>query len=252
MKKSFIALMLSLILSLGMVVNAFATDNNVNYYTGAIPEDGTCVYAPVDDEYSLTEEQLCFLSEKQAFFESLSENSLEASSKGTRSVTWKYLSGGFTVYPQLNNHYCGPATVYNTLYKLNGSSPSQYIIALMCGTNSNGTYLSKMVKYLNKKISTRSYDQKNGVNKTDMINYLYSGLCYEMPPIIGFACSTSNGWAYNSNGHFVNINGCKTDGSMFNLADPLIGYLGLTGAFYDKTSTQLYNAYNSVNIGLAW
>lgn len=87
-----------------------------------------------------------------------------------------------------------------------------------------------------------------------MVNYLYSSIAlYDMPPIVGIACSTADGWKYTSGGHFIAINGVTTDGSTFNIADSLIMYLGYSsGSFYDKSATTLYNAYNAVNIGLCW
>lgn len=114
--------------------------------------------------------------------------------------------------------------------------------------------MAPMVKYLNSKISSNYYVQKNGVNKTDMVNYLYSSIAlYDMPPIVGIACSTADGWKYTSGGHFIAISGVTTDGSTFNIADSLIMYLGYSsGSFYDKSATTLYNAYNAVNIGLCW
>ena len=247
--KKLLSLLFALLLVAGLNTFAFATDSDTATYSGLLPRDPNDALTA----QSLTEEQLAFQAEKQAFFNSLGDTPLGLSSSSEPTRAWKYLSGGFTVYQQIKENYCGPAVVYNTLYKLNGRHPdNQEQIATSLGTNTTGTTLIKMVYYINPRIRTRIYALQYGGTKTTMVNYLYSGLCYEMPPMIGVRCSKQAGWKYNASGHALNINGCTTDGVTFNLADPLIGYLGLSGAFYNKSATALYSAYNLIDAGLAW
>lgn len=216
-------------------------------YGGALSADD------YDSEYDLNESLTTTQKEIKSKKEDMDVSDAIKPSK-TRAVTWNYLDDGYTVYGQINNYYCGPATVKGALKYLTGKEYSQSTIASACGTTTSGTYLAPMVKYLNSKISSNYYVQKNGVNKTDMINYLYSSIAlYDMPPIVGIACSSSDGWKYTTSGHFVAINGVTTDGSTFNIADSLILYLGYSsGSFYNKSATTLYNAYDAVNIGLCW
>ena len=90
-----------------------------------------------------------------------------------------------------------------------------------------------------------------------MKNCLYSGVVtYDAPPIIGMAFSSNDGWLYSSGGHFMSVYGAMSDKSEFALADPWIGYSnsGLSGNSwsYSKSATDIFNAYNSVNIGLMY
>jgi len=238
----------SLLISMLACSTVFGAEINAGTgFAGALPAES---YEMENDGVeSLTSEQVKIKSEK----EELDVSAVIKPSKA-RAVTWDYLDDGYTVYGQINNYYCGPATVKGALKYLTGKTYSQSTIASACGTTTSGTYLAPMVKYLNSKISSNYYVQKNGVNKTDMVNYLYSSIAlYDMPPIVGIACSTADGWKYTSGGHFIAINGVTTDGSTFNIADSLIMYLGYSsGSFYDKSATTLYNAYNAVNIGLCW
>lgn len=90
-----------------------------------------------------------------------------------------------------------------------------------------------------------------------MSSYLYSGIVsYGAPPIIGMAFSSSDGWLYSSDGHFMSVYGAKSDKSEFALADPWIGYsnsgLAGNGWSYSKSATDIFKAYNRVNIGLMY
>lgn len=49
-----------------------------------------------------------------------------------RAVTWDYLDDGYTVYGQINNYYCGPATVKGALKYLTGKHiHSQQLLLLV-------------------------------------------------------------------------------------------------------------------------
>ncbi len=55
---------------------------------------------------------------------------------------------------------------------------------------------------------------------------------------------------------FMSVYGAKSDKSEFALADPWIGYsnsgLAGNGWSYSKSATDIFKAYNSVNIGLMY
>ena len=175
----------------------------------------------------------------------------------TPRASWTYLSGYF-VYNQTTSYNCGPAAVQAALRYLNGSAPTQDTIAVGCKTTSTaGTYISDMVTYINSMQSKNRYTFKYQANSTNMSSYLYSGIVsYGAPPIIGMAFSSSNGWLYSSGGHFMSVYGAKSDKSEFALADPWIGYsnsgLAGNGWSYSKSATDIFKAYNSVNIGLMY
>jgi len=248
--KKVLSVFLSLLFVFVLSAAAFAGDTSEGTISGLMPLDEFPA-----QEYTLKD---ALANARFANAAELSETFLPPSAQNkadpSKAVTWKYLSGGFTVYGQQNNYYCGPAVVKATLQKLNGSSPAQSIIAIGCKTKINGgTTLENMVSYVNARISTRDYAIRKGGTKTDMTNYLYSGLVYEMPPMIGFSCEVSPEWPYGSSGHAVNINGCTTDRTLLNLADPAIIYLGLPmSSFHNQTATALYAGYIAHGSGLAW
>lgn len=171
-------------------------------------------------------------------------------------ATWTYLSD-YYVYNQTTSYNCGPAAVQAALRYLNGSTPTQADIAEGCKTTTNGTYLSDMLTYINDEQSENTYISKYQATSAKMKDYLYSGVVtYDAPPIIGMAFSSSDGWLYSSGGHFMSVYGATSDKSSFALADPWIGYSnsGLTDKpwSYSKSATDIFNAYNSVNLGLMY
>lgn len=176
-------------------------------------------------------------------------------SKAVKAVSWKYLSN-YTVYNQLTSYNCGPATVQAALNYL-GYNPSQADIARGCKTTTNGSYINDMVSYINKQQSKYRYTGRFNESSSEMSRYLYSGLTNSnVAPIIGMTFSTSDGWLYSTNGHFMSVYGAKSDRSSFALADPWIGYSGsgLNGQSwtYTKSTSTIYKAYNKVNIGLMY
>lgn len=239
MKKIF-ALILAVVMlaSFGVVANA----EEPTGLTGALE------YNSAIDNTELTADELQKVEEKLAVLEQIEQEQVS-----TWATTWSHLPGTFTLYYQTTNYNCGPACVQSTIKYINGSAPNQSTVASGCKTTTNGTYLSNMVTYLNKQQSENQYISVYNETKSSFAGALYSAVSYyEVPAIVGFACSTSDGWAYNSNGHFTCINAARDDKGAFQLADPLIGYLGLTTHFYQKSINDLYEAYDSVNVGFCW
>lgn len=174
----------------------------------------------------------------------------------TRAVTWTYLSN-YVVYNQITSYNCGPASVQAALKYIKGDTPTQAKIAEGCKTTTSGTYLSDMLTYINGQQSTRKYVSKYEADSDTMKSCLYSGVVtYNVAPIIGMAFSSDDGWLYSSGGHFMSVYGATSDKSKFALADPWIGYSGSglsnNSWSYSKSSTDIYNAYSSKNIGLMY
>lgn len=171
------------------------------------------------------------------------------------AASWKYLSG-YTVYNQKTSYNCGPATVQAALNYL-GYNIDQSEIARGCKTTINGSYIADMVSYINRQQSKYRYTARYNESSSEMSRLLYNGIASsKAAPIIGLTFSTSDGWPYSTNGHFVSVYGAKSDRSSFALADPWIGYSGsgLNGQSwtYTKSTSTLYKAYNKVNIGLMY
>ncbi|RFZ78130.1 hypothetical protein DS742_14675 [Lacrimispora amygdalina] len=171
------------------------------------------------------------------------------------STSWKYLNG-YTVYSQITNYNCGPACVQAALNYL-GVSRNQSDIARGCRTTTNGSYIADMVTYINGQQTRNKYVGKYNQSSSEMSRLLYSGVSTSnAAPIIGLTFSTSDGWLYSTNGHFMSVYGAKSDKSAFALGDPWIGYsgsgLGGESWTYTKSAATLYKAYNKVNIGLMY
>lgn len=85
----------------------------------------------------------------------------------TKAVTKISIPGTFTMYQQINNYYCAPASVKSVLQYINGSSDSQSTIANGLGTTSDGTSPTKIAPYLNQKQSFY-YARFANPSQTDM------------------------------------------------------------------------------------
>lgn len=256
MKKS-ISFLLAFVMLFSFSTVAFASESSKN---DGFQEAGT-VYVGVETR-SVDSADVPFgarpaTAEDIAESNALPDKPIASESAVTPRASWTYLSG-YLVYNQTTSYNCGPAAVQAALKYLNGSTPTQATIAEGCKTTStSGTYLSDMLTYINSEQSKNTYTSKYQDNSTNMKNYLYSGVVsYDAPPIIGMAFSSSDGWLYSSGGHFMSVYGAKSDKSAFALADPWIGYSdsGLTDNAwsYSKSATDIFNAYNSVNIGLMY
>ncbi len=171
------------------------------------------------------------------------------------ATSWKYLNG-YTVYSQITNYNCGPATVQAALNYL-GVSRNQADIARGCRTITNGSYLADMINYINSQQTRNRYVGRYNETSSEMCRLLYNGVSTsKAAPIIGVTFSTSDGWLYSTNGHFMSVYGAKSDKSAFAMGDPWIGYSGsgLDGESwtYTKSASTLYKAYSRVNIGFMY
>lgn len=174
-----------------------------------------------------------------------------------RRASWVYLDNSFRVYAQINDYYCGPATVQAALNYLTGQTPGQVTIAAGCGTTTSGTYLADMKSYLNAMQNQHTYTARYGADGASMCNYLYTGIAsYDAPSIIGLSVLAIDGWLYNSPAHFMSVYGAMSDQSSFALGDPWIKYpgSGLTdrSASYVQPALTVEVAYSSVNLGLMY
>lgn len=172
--------------------------------------------------------------------------------KAVVSSTWNTLPS-FVYYAQELNYSCGAAAVKMALKYLTGSTYAESTIRTGVHTSSAyGTYLSDMVSYINTQQSKNNYVSVYGASKSSLQLSLYNGIVYwDTPPIVGLRESTSNGWAFNLSGHFVTIYAVMSDYSNVSLCDPWAGYVSSSSAykFVNKSTDDVYTAYNAVNIG---
>lgn len=163
-------------------------------------------------------------------------------------TTWIPLSP-FYYYAQELAYSCGPASVKMALKYITGTIYSEATIRTGCNTTTSGTYLSDMASYTNDEQSDNTYVVRYQQTQLNMVNHLYSGIVtFDASPLIGVAFTTADGWDFNTSGHFLAIYSVKSDKSEYAIADPWGGY-GSTTEWYDKSAGDLYDAYDSVNIG---
>ncbi len=232
--KKLLAIVLVVSLMFGITaVNVYADSNT---FTGIIYDDSE--ETPV--EYSA--EQLLMLEEKHRMVEAMTDG------VSTYATTWSSL-GTFHLYAQVNNYYCAPACVQSVLRYINGSAPSQYVIANGCNTTTSGTTTPNMINYLNTQQTANVYEGFYDKDQTKIARYLYFDIHNRgIPSIISYACTVDQGWQYNSDGHVSCVISARDDRGAFTLADPLIGYLGYGVSGYSKSIGQLYEVFK----GLCW
>ena len=175
----------------------------------------------------------------------------------TNSTTWTYLPG-FTVYNQAGRYYCGPACVQAALNYINGSSPSQDTIAAGCYTDPyKGTSTDLILPYINKKQSRRVYVKSLNETEDVMKDQLSQAIeVNNAPAIIGLKFVVSDGWLYDTSGHFMSVYGAREDQTIYALGDPWIGYVdsGVNDYpwSYPKGADIIYTAYYAKGLGLLY
>lgn len=215
--------------------------------TSAIP---LTAYAETDDlskKSIITGELIPTEEEEQEYLDSLSQDDLlriqekenEAkilnSQINTKAATKISIPGTFTMYQQINNYYCAPASVKSVLQYINGSSASQSTIANGLGTTSSGTNPTKIAPYLNQKQSFY-YARFANPTQTEMCDKLYATITGPKKPCLMSIVNTSgSNWHYSTGGHRLVINAIYSDKSRIQFADPLGGTQSGWPYFYLKT-----------------
>lgn len=152
-----------------------------------------------------------------------------------------------TQYKQETSYYCGPASVYQTLKYMNGTSPSQSIIASALGTTTDGTDGTKIPPYLNEKQSDNYYVTSVITTESMMKSNINSDLNRGYPVIARIRLTSNmdsyDNWNYTTAGHFINIGGQNSNQSRFTIVDPYYGYSNGPGTpKYDVSSEALLEA----------
>ncbi len=171
--------------------------------------------------------------------ESISPLSTTASWVYTYDTTYT-----FYYYGQELSYSCGAASVRMALKALSNLTLSESTIRSGCGTTSSGTYVSGMTDYMVDTQDDYAYDSKYSILSSLFHSNLYNAISAGAPPIVGIKTSTSDGWFYNTSGHFIVPYAIMSDKSRYALADPWGGYAGVVDwKWYTKYAADLWSAY---------
>lgn len=236
--KNVICLLLLTCVTLSSTLQASASNAS-----GAIPMDG-CITEP-----NYTAEQQAIADEKAAALNDMNNQPLP------RAADWVTLRKSITIIDQEQHNYCGPACVSAIIKYFYNFQISQTYIANACNIQTSGTYLSDLVDFLDKNQNENVYVPLYKVDKLKFLNAIYLGIFdNDAPSLLGIAFQKSAVWKYNTDGHFVLGVAIKRDRSSVSIGDPNIRYIdsGCSDGTYEISNTLIYNAYNSVNIGMAY
>lgn len=172
----------------------------------------------------------------------------ESISPLSATASWVYTSDStytFYYYGQELSYSCGAASVRMALKALSNLSLSESTIRKGCGTTStDGTYVSDMTDYMVDTQDDYAYDSKYSILSSLFHSNLYNAISDGAPPIVGIKTSTSDGWFYNTSGHFIVPYAIMSDKSSYALADPWGGYAGVDDwKWYTKSAGDLWSAY---------
>lgn len=222
--KKILSFMIAIIIILSFNIIAFAggPNNGVIYAGGAIPQD------PIS-----TAEEICSIRNNSAYSEEMKTKLIskilakqENEEKQVRSInTAEFVLSNFPYYYQEGTYWCVPACVRMTLKYINGSAPTQTIIAGdMNVDNNSGVTLTVAKEYLNENQSSASYVQTWPDTVSEMKNDFYDIMYYEdAPAIICTIFSTADGYPYNMNYyHALCVTGQTENGASFRLHDPIL------------------------------
>ena len=203
-----------------------ALDGDLSYNEGGV------VYEQTAMEYALEQKKL---GEAKKLWEKVK------SSKAI-SVT---CSLPVPFFEQENYYFCGPATVKQVYHYRWGNSNTQSYYANLLSTTTGGTDMTVIKNYLMNNVNSNyTYSSIGSRNNWELI--IYYSLLDNRPPVLDIAPSTSGGFPYNSNGHFVNVSGAEfydlgNNGNYVRITDPWTP--GLGNRWY--SSQNLYNANNA-------
>lgn len=172
----------------------------------------------------------------------------ESSASKSATASWVYTSdssNAFYYYAQELSYSCGPASVRMALKALSNLMLNENVIRTGCGTSTDGTYIADMTSYMTSMQSDYSYSSKYSILSSLFHSNLYNAVSDGAPPIVGIKTSTTDGWFYNTSGHFIVPYAVMSDKSSYALADPWGGYAGVDSwKWYTKSASDLWGAYS--------
>lgn len=190
-------------------------------------------------EYSVEELEIIEYRRNQALLESMSLISSRSYDDGV------YITLNVPVFEQINNSFCGPATVKQVSHYMTGSSHSQsYIGSIIGAEEGSGTTMAYMLNYLNGvKGLNYIYDQGIANNYSTWLNAIYSSARNNKPAIIIVSDPSGNTLPYTTSAHYVNLSGVdsKYSSNKIRITDPWT--YGLGNRWYYASDIHLLN-YN--------
>lgn len=159
--------------------------------------------------------------EKQIMIDKLNDNFVTTKSTSS-SYSPMYL--GVHYYMQETSYYCGPATVYQTLKYINGSSESQDDIADELGTTVDGTDGSMIPPYLNEQQSDNYYVTYTITSESSLKSAIDYDMRHYFPTILRVSLVEDSDFGYYSAGHYLNVGGQTSGATEYNIVDPYYGY----------------------------
>lgn len=126
---------------------------------------------------------------------------------------------------QETNYYCGPATVQQILYYLNGYAPSQDELASEMNTTSEyGTDNAQIVDYLNAHTNKVYEARWWWKDKSVLEHMVVYGTDHNDQPIVAYieipTKNSIDSWPNYTTGHYLTYNGYSDGGSTIHVTDP--------------------------------
>jgi len=249
MKKKFkklIALTMAITCFASLAITSTATFNGVDdkQYIPTLDEQLERVMADdiIDSEMKESIIEKIMISMNPETARSASGNTIMSRSSNTLAVPY---------FNQEFDHYCGPATVKQTVHFFNGFSWSQADIARSIGTTPVGSDINNMITYIFNSTSNHYIIKWLTSNPavTEMRNLMVEGIDYwGMPPIPCIKISAINisaGLRYITDGHVLNVSGynfSNTSNRRYEVTDPFGKGHGVANGKYEINETALLNS----------
>ncbi|MCR4695606.1 MAG: C39 family peptidase [Pseudobutyrivibrio sp.] len=201
----------------GVIMILLLSVRGINASAQGVYENVDGDLAPDEDGY----EDSCLQAEVSE--ESLKETDEEEVFHTLDSAQGFAMSLPVTHFKQETSYYCGPATTKQTIYYLGGGNYSQSTLAKELQTTSSGTVMGNIPTIINKHLPGKGYAMRTiPGNQSTYASQIYTALTSGKPVVIDIIASKSDGWPYNTNGHFLNISGvsCGTQGNYITVTDP--------------------------------
>ncbi|ONI45528.1 hypothetical protein AN640_04450 [Candidatus Epulonipiscium fishelsonii] len=190
------------------IKKTFSDVNNVLSKTKSV--DLPFEYSAMPYDYDPQEERI--LREKLSNLERYSQGAFGTDVYRTINVPY---------FPQENGYYCGPATIKQVMHYFNGTSYEQSDIANSLYTNTSGTDMTYLHKYLNIVTDEQYiYYEKATADFYEWLDIIIYNIMNNKPVILDVTIRERGAFPYTTAGHFLNISGVDTKNRRLRLTDP--------------------------------
>lgn len=169
--------------------------------------------------------------------------------KNTQTRSSSVLPGSFVMYQQVNDYWCGPATLQAMIRYINGTSVSQNQIASWLGVSpTSGIVTWDFTYYLNYFQNQHYYYFVSSNSKNELMGLITNDISsYHVPTGLLIDADSGSGWQYTTpNGHFLASHWINTYYERVGLADPLGGRLSWVSTYYDEPANIVQNVCSLV------